>query len=103
MHTAAPALAPPQAYSVLMRHAVEGRMDSFVSSVELEQLWRVWTPLLANYEAHGLAEATHPLAPRTYSKGQPIWQSGEAEECEEERQERGGRAAAAAAREKQDL
>ena len=77
-------------------------MGSFVSSVELEQLWRVWTPLLANYEAHGLAEATHHLAPRTYSKGQPIWLPEEAEECEEGRQERGERATAAA-REKEDL
>ena len=77
-------------------------MGSFVSSVELEQLWRVWTPLLANYEAHGLTEATHPLAPRTYSKGQPIWLPEEAEECEEGRQGRGERATAAA-REEEDL
>lgn len=42
---------PPPAYHVLMRAAVEGKMGSFVSTDELMQLWRVWTPLCTSTDA----------------------------------------------------
>lgn len=42
---------PPPAYHVLMRAAVEGKMGSFVSTEELMQLWRVWTPLCTSADA----------------------------------------------------
>ena len=41
---------PPPAYHVLMRAAVLGKMGSFVSTEELMELWRVWTPLVAGWD-----------------------------------------------------
>ena len=38
------------AYHVLMRAALEGELSAFVSTPELTELWRIWTPLLDAYD-----------------------------------------------------
>jgi glucose-6-phosphate 1-dehydrogenase len=44
----------PNPYNVLLRGVVEGRRDLFCGTGELYELWRVWTPMLADVEASGL-------------------------------------------------
>jgi len=56
---------PPPAYHVLMRAAVVGKMGSFVSTEELMQLWRVWTPLCTSHDTCD----DRSCQPVTYSVG----------------------------------
>ena len=55
----APEQSAPPAYHVLMRAAINGDLSSFVSTDELKELWRIWTPLLSAYDSGQLNSQTH--------------------------------------------
>lgn len=66
-HVMRPASSPPPAYVELLRAAVRGGGDAFVSPPEVLDLWRIWDPIACRGDHCEAAEGQSVAPPRVYS------------------------------------
>jgi len=62
-------------YNVLLRGVVDGRRDLFCGTDELYELWRVWTPMLAQVEDTGVKPQILPVG-QPWKEAEEMMESG---------------------------